>query len=133
FGAFCHNLTAQPCINEMKAIQCLCVRVCVCRCVCVCVCVRVCVVVCGGVWRWCRGVWRCVGVCGGGVVGCGGVVGGCGGGVVERSEEHTSELQSHLNLVCRLLLAKKKVIATRCIGDWLRYKTHGPLALRRAV
>src|SRR4029434_7149883 len=24
-----------------------------------------------------------------------------------RSEEHTSELQSHLNLVCRLLLAKK--------------------------
>src|SRR5260370_8919083 len=25
-----------------------------------------------------------------------------------RSEEHTSELQSHLNLVCRLLLAKKK-------------------------
>src|SRR5260370_8651308 len=28
------------------------------------------------------------------------------GGV--RSEEHTSELQSHLNLVCRLLLEKKK-------------------------
>src|SRR5260370_21430535 len=26
----------------------------------------------------------------------------------ERSEEHTSELQSHLNLVCRLLLEKKK-------------------------
>src|SRR5260370_6782204 len=25
-----------------------------------------------------------------------------------RSEEHTSELQSHLNLVCRLLLGKKK-------------------------
>src|SRR5260370_23290755 len=25
-----------------------------------------------------------------------------------RSEEHTSELQSHLNLVCRLLLEKKK-------------------------
>src|SRR5260370_8095988 len=25
-----------------------------------------------------------------------------------RSEEHTSELQSHLNLVCRLLLDKKK-------------------------
>src|SRR3954462_15641662 len=25
-----------------------------------------------------------------------------------RSEEHTSELQSHDNLVCRLLLAKKK-------------------------
>src|SRR5713101_10102660 len=26
-----------------------------------------------------------------------------------RSEEHTSELQSHVNLVCRLLLEKKKV------------------------
>src|SRR5260370_10522439 len=25
-----------------------------------------------------------------------------------RSQEHTSELQSHLNLVCRLLLEKKK-------------------------
>src|SRR5260370_41051676 len=31
---------------------------------------------------------------------------GTGPGV--RSEEHTSELQSHLNLVCRLLLEKKK-------------------------
>src|SRR5260370_13739374 len=30
--------------------------------------------------------------------------------VLERSEEHTSELQSHLNLVCRLLLEKKKVL-----------------------
>src|SRR5260370_35946125 len=29
---------------------------------------------------------------------------------VGRSEEHTSELQSHLNLVCRLLLEKKKAI-----------------------
>src|SRR5260370_31833351 len=29
--------------------------------------------------------------------------------VVSRSEEHTSELQSHLNLVCRLLLEKKKM------------------------
>src|SRR5438477_3274226 len=27
---------------------------------------------------------------------------------VPRSEEHTSELQSHVNLVCRLLLEKKK-------------------------
>src|SRR5690242_21538204 len=26
----------------------------------------------------------------------------------QRSEEHTSELQSHVNLVCRLLLEKKK-------------------------
>src|SRR5260370_15861353 len=30
--------------------------------------------------------------------------------VARRSEEHTSELQSHLNLVCRLLLEKKKNI-----------------------
>src|SRR5260370_24625137 len=29
-----------------------------------------------------------------------------------RSEEHTSELQSHLNLVCRLLLEKKKTTIT---------------------
>src|SRR6185369_17847742 len=28
--------------------------------------------------------------------------------VYDRSEEHTSELQSHLHLVCRLLLEKKK-------------------------
>src|SRR5690242_21025601 len=28
--------------------------------------------------------------------------------LVRRSEEHTSELQSHVNLVCRLLLEKKK-------------------------
>src|SRR5713101_5861875 len=28
--------------------------------------------------------------------------------VMARSEEHTSELQSHVNLVCRLLLEKKK-------------------------
>src|SRR5690242_21872618 len=27
-----------------------------------------------------------------------------------RSEEHTSELQSHVNLVCRLLLEKKKAV-----------------------
>src|SRR5215204_7004766 len=30
-----------------------------------------------------------------------------------RSEEHTSELQSHSDLVCRLLLEKKKKIKTR--------------------
>src|SRR5256885_15214555 len=32
------------------------------------------------------------------------------GARVERSEEHTSELQSPCNLVCRLLLEKKKKI-----------------------
>src|SRR5260370_1389515 len=31
-------------------------------------------------------------------------------GAMRRSEEHTSELQSHLNLVCRLLLEKKKTV-----------------------
>src|SRR2546422_5569413 len=30
--------------------------------------------------------------------------------VLERSEEHTSELQSRLHLVCRLLLEKKKTM-----------------------
>src|SRR2546430_10176506 len=30
--------------------------------------------------------------------------------VISRSEEHTSELQSQSNLVCRLLLEKKKTI-----------------------
>src|SRR5467141_4401369 len=33
---------------------------------------------------------------------------GADSGACHRSEEHTSELQSHLNLVCRLLLEKKK-------------------------
>src|SRR5260370_15082167 len=35
-----------------------------------------------------------------------------GNGHEKRSEEHTSELQSHLNLVCRLLLEKKKIKVT---------------------
>src|SRR2546427_2958369 len=34
--------------------------------------------------------------------------------VVVRSEEHTSELQSQSNLVCRLLLEKKKVRLRPC-------------------
>src|SRR5260370_22605143 len=33
-----------------------------------------------------------------------------------RSEEHTSELQSHLNLVCRLLLEKKNTRDDRDAG-----------------
>src|SRR5260370_29261155 len=36
-----------------------------------------------------------------------------------RSEEHTSELQSHLNLVCRLLLEKKKKKVTSDATDRL--------------
>src|SRR2546427_7272339 len=34
-----------------------------------------------------------------------------------RSEEHTSELQSQSNLVCRLLLEKKKKYAVRSLPD----------------
>src|SRR5438477_2964281 len=34
-----------------------------------------------------------------------------------RSEEHTSELQSHVNLVCRLLLEKKKAGSTAISTD----------------
>src|SRR5690606_41439217 len=52
---------------------------------------------------------------GGGAAGntltCAGGSGGAGGGAIQlvaRSEEHTSELQSRENLVCRLLLEKKK-------------------------
>src|SRR2546429_1001340 len=37
-------------------------------------------------------------------------------GVNHRSEEHTSELQSRLHLVCRLLLEKKKK-PTRCANS----------------
>src|SRR5256885_3205453 len=45
--------------------------------------------------------------------------------VAVRSEEHTSELQSPCNLVCRLLLEKKKHkvcirTATVCASDWPR-------------
>src|SRR5256885_4755022 len=36
-------------------------------------------------------------------------------GLANRSEEHTSELQSPCNLVCRLLLEKKKIKNT---PDW---------------
>src|SRR5260221_10050342 len=33
-----------------------------------------------------------------------------------RSEEHTSELQSHSDLVCRLLLEKKKLYSIPCLS-----------------
>src|SRR5260370_19438676 len=52
------------------------------------------------------------------------------GGRGARSEEHTSELQSHLNLVCRLLLEKKKKIAPYIhldhIGDSFRLRLGRP-------
>src|SRR5260370_28856495 len=38
-----------------------------------------------------------------------------------RSEEHTSELQSHLNLVCRLLLEKKKKVSSSVIPQHALY------------
>src|SRR2546422_3044617 len=43
-----------------------------------------------------------------GVLSRGGRRGAPVGRIVDRSEEHTSELQSRLHLVCRLLLEKKK-------------------------
>src|SRR5260370_11112927 len=39
-----------------------------------------------------------------------------GEGCFPRSEEHTSELQSHLNLVCRLLLEKKNLYPHQIIN-----------------
>src|SRR2546430_11278064 len=41
-----------------------------------------------------------------------------------RSEEHTSELQSQSNLVCRLLLEKKQKRAQRHTSIWLIWLTH---------
>src|SRR2546426_5026833 len=40
-----------------------------------------------------------------------------GGAPVRRSEEHTSELQSPCNLVCRLLLEKKKKKKIRILRE----------------
>src|SRR5205809_4312657 len=42
------------------------------------------------------------------------------GGDDDRSEEHTSELQSRLHLVCRLLLEKKKKNKERYADPWKR-------------
>src|SRR2546430_11882257 len=41
-----------------------------------------------------------------------------------RSEEHTSELQSQSNLVCRLLLEKKKYTMTSSLSVCYRNLTH---------
>src|SRR5260370_2323062 len=49
---------------------------------------------------------------------------------IERSEEHTSELQSHLNLVCRLLLEKKKNITV--IFALSKISSHSQLVRIRA-
>src|ERR1039457_1568975 len=46
--------------------------------------------------------------------------------VINRSEEHTSELQSPCNLVCRLLLEKRQVdiAIRRGVAAWLDVDTH---------
>src|SRR5436190_12962143 len=49
-------------------------------------------------------------------------------GVGERSEEHTSELQSHSDLVCRLLLEKKKRTAAPTSSHARRRRTPSPSA-----
>src|SRR5690242_21474451 len=41
-----------------------------------------------------------------------------------RSEEHTSELQSHVNLVCRLLLEKKKKQKTETVQITMQQHSH---------
>src|SRR5256885_8323153 len=41
-----------------------------------------------------------------------------------RSEEHTSELQSPCNLVCRLLLEKKKKIDNNVINSQVQHTSH---------
>src|SRR2546429_1951544 len=40
-----------------------------------------------------------------------------------RSEEHTSELQSRLHLVCRLLLEKKKHVRATTVNDFAKLGT----------
>src|SRR2546422_7255352 len=45
------------------------------------------------------------------------------GPVALRSEEHTSELQSRLHLVCRLLLEKKKPSAPRSSSSSTHWRT----------
>src|SRR4029434_6504068 len=119
-GTSKHYICSSVCVC---ACVCVCVCVCVCLCVCLCVCVCVCVCVCLSVWCLCACV--CVSVC---VCVCVYVLHACVcgsvcvcvyllhvcvcGSVCVRSEEHTSELQSHLNLVCRLLLEKKHTAIT---------------------
>src|SRR5438309_3978311 len=48
-------------------------------------------------------------------------------GVLLRSEEHTSELQSQFHLVCRLLLEKKNSIDSSNPADPLQFDQYAPL------
>src|SRR5437764_4731870 len=50
-------------------------------------------------------------------------VGGGGGNALNRSEEHTSELQSPMYLVCRLLLEKKKKTNAKSVTHETRIST----------
>src|SRR5437867_6789766 len=56
-----------------------------------------------------------------------------GGGGILRSEEHTSELQSPYDLVCRLLLEKKKTKINRASERLMPYVIARPLALTVSV
>src|SRR5690606_41580184 len=51
---------------------------------------------------------------------------GCAGRCATRSEEHTSELQSRENLVCRLLLEKKKTVRAMAGASISMSKTSMP-------
>src|SRR6266571_8812024 len=49
-----------------------------------------------------------------------------------RSEEHTSELQSHVNLVCRLLLEKKKKTLHTLCNETKKYdQTNSIIIMKR--
>src|ERR671934_2441806 len=54
-----------------------------------------------------------------------------GHGRVERSEEHTSELQSPMYLVCRLLLEKKKKIKTDLFSDNFLINFHDHISVHQ--
>src|SRR2546427_1245892 len=54
------------------------------------------------------------------------MLGAVGLTVTVRSEEHTSELQSQSNLVCRLLLEKKKNQRKYCLKPHCHYATSRP-------
>src|SRR5438034_6052831 len=52
-----------------------------------------------------------------------------GGDRLARSEEHTSELQSHSDLVCRLLLEKKKITNIDILRTPISGQVHSHLPL----
>src|SRR5438067_3936300 len=54
-----------------------------------------------------------------------------GAGFLGRSEEHTSELQSRFDLVCRLLLEKKKRIGQRDLSSTARDRGAYPTSYTR--